>query len=110
VSQLQHTAPQAGIFRRKPIVADSQDSHLERSLGLWQLTAIGIGAIIFSLAGTVANRPGRPRGQRVVSHRGCRECLRRAVVRRVRGDDSAAGSAYTYGHAVLGEFAGWMTG
>lgn len=46
-----------GIFRRKPIEDDSE-SGLERSIGLWQLTAIGLGAIIgagiFALAGPVA--------------------------------------------------------
>ena len=51
------------IWRRKPIVADS-DSPLERQLGLWQLTAIGVGAIIgagiFTLAGTVANGTAGP--------------------------------------------------
>ena len=30
-----------GIFRRKPIEDDSE-SGLERSIGLWQLTAIGL--------------------------------------------------------------------
>lgn len=62
MSQLQHTAPQAGIFRRKPIVADSQDSHLERSLGLWQLTAIGIGA---SSSPWLARSPTGPAGPAV---------------------------------------------
>ena len=49
---------QSGIFRRKPIEDDGSESGLERSIGLWQLTAIGLGAIIgagiFALAGPVA--------------------------------------------------------
>src|SRR5437016_5298446 len=37
-----------GIFRRKPIPLHEpdQDQQLKRSLGLWSLTAIGLGAII----------------------------------------------------------------
>ena len=64
-------AGEHGIFRRKPVddagaeeeLTDGGDG-LERSLGLWQLTALGIGGIIgagvFSLAGTVANGGRRP--------------------------------------------------
>ena len=55
---------QRGIWRRKPIVADEEDGGLERQIGPWQLTAIGIGAIIgagiFTLAGTVANGTAGP--------------------------------------------------
>src|SRR5660397_34398 len=62
--QAQQTVPQSGVLRRKPIASDSTGSGLERSIGLWQLTAIGIGAIIgagiFSLAGTVANGTAGP--------------------------------------------------
>ncbi|NKX51945.1 amino acid permease, partial [Arthrobacter deserti] len=50
------------ILWRKPIVEmeeESGQSHLFKSLGLWQLTAIGVGGIIgvgiFTLAGLVAN-------------------------------------------------------
>ena len=52
----------SGIFRRKPIdeIDDERDADLTRTLGLWQLTAIGIGGIIgagiFALAG--ATRAG----------------------------------------------------
>lgn len=57
------------LFRRKPIdtiddEAGGEDG-LKRHLGLWQLTAIGIGGIIgagiFTLAGTVANGVAGPR-------------------------------------------------
>ena len=55
-----------GIFRRKPIEAD-EDSGLERTIGLWQLTAIGLGAIIgagiFALAGPVAKTRPAPRSR-----------------------------------------------
>ena len=58
-----------GVFRRKPIgepepTAGQEDRGLTRSLGLWQLTAIGIGGIIgagiFALAGAVPNEKVGP--------------------------------------------------
>jgi APA family basic amino acid/polyamine antiporter len=57
----------SGIFRRKPIdqIEESPDSGgLQRTLGLRQLTAIGVGGIIgagiFSLAGAVAHETAGP--------------------------------------------------
>ena len=60
------------ILRRKPItemVEESGESHLSKSLGLWQLTAIGVGGIIgigiFTSAGLVAKAaPTRRRSAR----------------------------------------------
>ena len=55
-----------GIFRRKPIPLQQPDEEqqLKRSLGLWSLTAIGLGAIIgagmFTLAGGVARTNAGP--------------------------------------------------
>ncbi|MGW1147938.1 hypothetical protein ACWD6I_23475, partial [Streptomyces sp. NPDC002454] len=58
-----------GVLRRKPIehVEETEEGAgpgLARSLGLWQLTAIGVGGIIgagiFTLAGTVANGTAGP--------------------------------------------------
>jgi basic amino acid/polyamine antiporter, APA family len=58
-----------GIFRRKPVDEVEPEEleeggGLQRVLGLWQLTAIGIGGIIgagiFSLAGAVANEKAGP--------------------------------------------------
>ena len=59
IQKIQHT-----ILRRKPIdqiqdETEGGEGTLTRSLGLWQLTAIGVGVIIgagiFTLAGTVAH-------------------------------------------------------
>jgi hypothetical protein len=47
----------SGVFRRKPVeeIASEHEGELSQSLGLWQLTAIGVGGIIgagiFALAG-----------------------------------------------------------
>jgi basic amino acid/polyamine antiporter, APA family len=55
------------FLRRKPIdevEPEGAGGGLERTLGLWQLTAIGVGGIIgagiFSLAGAVANEKAWP--------------------------------------------------
>ena len=61
----------SALTRRKPVDAiedepgtQGSEGGLTRSLGLWQLTAIGVGGIIgtgiFTLAGTVANQTAGP--------------------------------------------------
>ena len=64
----------AAFLRRKPIDdIESEGGGLERTLGLWQLTAIGVGGIIgagiFSLAGAVANETRRAGRADLVPHR-----------------------------------------
>jgi basic amino acid/polyamine antiporter, APA family len=61
------------LFRRLPIEQIEDETSrggLRRTLGLWQLTAIGIGGIIgagiFALAGKVANDPVHPAGPSVL--------------------------------------------
>ena len=60
------TGPTHALLRRKPIddVEEERGGGLTKTLGLWQLTAIGIGGIIgagiFSLAGVVANGEAGP--------------------------------------------------
>jgi APA family basic amino acid/polyamine antiporter len=55
---VERVAAVRGVFRRKPVqdILEDENTNLERSIGLWQLTAIGIGGIIgagiFSLAGS----------------------------------------------------------
>ena len=101
------------IWRRKPISSQS-DSGLERHLGLWQLTAIGIGAIIgagiFTLAGTVANGTAGPAVTISFLIAGVASACAALSYAEFGGMIPQAGSAYTYGYAVLGEFAGWLIG
>ena len=60
------TAPGNALLRRKPIddIEEDRGGGLQRTLGLWQLTAIGVGGIIgagiFSLAGVVAHETAGP--------------------------------------------------
>lgn len=105
---------QRSIWRRKPISADPGDGGLERHIGLWQLTAIGIGAIIgagiFTLAGTVANGTAGPAVTISFVIAGIASACAALSYAEFGGMIPQAGSAYTYGYAVLGEFAGWLIG
>lgn len=108
-----------GILRRKPIehieeTEVAEGPRLERSLGLWQLTAIGVGGIIgagiFTLAGTVANGTAGPAVVVSFLIAGVASACAALSYAEFAGLIPKAGSAYTYGYAVLGEFAGWFIG
>ncbi|MEU6915005.1 amino acid permease [Streptomyces olindensis] len=108
-----------GILRRKPIeqieeTEVGRGTRLERSLGLWQLTAIGVGGIIgagiFTLAGTVANGTAGPAVLVSFLIAGVASAAAALSYAEFAGLIPKAGSAYTYGYAVLGELAGWFIG
>ncbi|MFI7407594.1 amino acid permease [Streptomyces sp. NPDC049627] len=108
-----------GILRRKPIeqieeTEVGEGPRLDRSLGLWQLTAIGVGGIIgagiFTLAGTVANGTAGPAVLVSFLIAGVASAAAALSYAEFAGLIPKAGSAYTYGYAVLGEFAGWFIG
>jgi len=106
--------PVRGIFRRKPIRAEDSGSGLERSIGLWQLTAIGLGAIIgagiFALAGPVAKSDAGPAVTVSFLIAGVASGCAALSYAEFGGLIPQAGSAYTYGYAVLGEIIGWFIG
>ncbi|MEU1010815.1 amino acid permease [Streptomyces sp. NPDC005890] len=108
-----------GILRRKPIehieeTEVGEGTRLDKSLGLWQLTAIGVGGIIgagiFTLAGTVANGTAGPAVLVSFLIAGIASACAALSYAEFAGMIPKAGSAYTYGYAVLGEFAGWFIG
>ncbi|WP_318215562.1 amino acid permease [Streptomyces sp. SCL15-6] len=108
-----------GVLRRKPIehIEDTeaeQGPGLVRSLGLWQLTAIGVGGIIgagiFTLAGTVANGTAGPAVLISFLIAGVASAAAALSYAEFAGLIPKAGSAYTYGYAVLGELVGWFIG
>lgn len=108
-----------GILRRKPIERIEETevgagARLDRSLGLWQLTAIGVGGIIgagiFTLAGTVANGTAGPAVLVSFLVAGVASAAAALSYAEFAGLIPKAGSAYTYGYAVLGELAGWFIG
>src|SRR5215203_2060660 len=107
------------ILRRKPIPTgeaepDAGGGVLTRSLGLWQLTAIGIGGIIgagiFSLAGAVANETAGPAVLVSFLVAGVASAAAALAYAEFAGMVPMAGSAYTYGYVVLGELVGWFIG
>src|SRR5215207_1475034 len=107
------------MLRRKPIPTgeaepDAGGGALTRSLGLWQLTAIGIGGIIgagiFSLAGAVANEKAGPGVLLSFLVAGVASAAAALSYAEFAGMIPKAGSAYTYGYVVLGEIVGWFIG
>jgi APA family basic amino acid/polyamine antiporter len=110
------------LFRRKRITeaeAESAQTGLRRSLGVWQLTALGVGAIIgagiFSGAGTAIS--GGP------NHVGAGPALLISYILVAIACGFAAlcyaefaslipqaGSAYTYAYASFGELIAWIIG
>src|ERR671921_2344141 len=106
----------SAFLRRKPIeeIEPEGGGGLQRTLGLWQLTAIGVGGIIgagiFSLAGTVANEKAGPAVVISFLVAGIASAAAAFSYAEFAGMIPKAGSAYTYGYVVLGEFAGWFIG
>ncbi|MEC3977262.1 amino acid permease [Amycolatopsis sp. H20-H5] len=107
----------SGVFRRKPIEQIDDGSEgvgLQRTLGLRQLTAIGVGGIIgagiFSLAGAVANQTAGPAVLISFLIAGIASAAAAFSYAEFAGLIPRAGSAYTYGYAVLGEIVGWFIG
>ena len=113
------------VLRRLPvdhieeIEEESHVGHLAKSLGLWQLTAIGVGGIIgvgiFSLAGLVAHgdadNPGvGPSVLIAFLIAGLASAAAALSYAEFAGMIPRAGSAYTYGYVALGELVGWFIG
>ncbi len=112
------------LFRTKSIeriLADSEapEHRLKKTLTAWDLTGLGIGAIIgtgiFVLIGTAivgdAHRPGAGPGitlSFVLSGLTC--ALAALCYAEFAAMIPVAGSAYTYSYATLGEFLAWLTG
>ncbi len=120
------TAPaKQSVWRRMPVDrisepgTDESETTLAKSLGLWQLTAIGVGGIIgvgiFSLAGLVAHgdadNPGvGPAVLIAFLIAGLASAAAALSYAEFAGMIPRAGSAYTYGYVALGEIIGWFIG
>ena len=85
-----------------------------RTLGLWQLTAIGLGGIIgvgiFVLAGQQAAANAGPAVALAFVIAGIASAAAALCYAEFAGLIPVTGSAYTYGYAVLGEGVAWLIG
>ena len=109
-----------GLWSTKPITtlqeeATTEGEHsLRRVLGAWNLTLLGIGAIIgagiFVLTGQVAADYAGPAVvfSFVIAGLGC--LFAGLCYAEFAAMIPIAGSAYTYGYATLGEFFAWIIG
>jgi APA family basic amino acid/polyamine antiporter len=105
------------VWTRKSLDAvrrDADSNLLRRSLGPWNLTALGIGSIIgtgiFVLTGTAASMHAGPALvlSMVISAVGC--AFSGLCYAEFASMTPVAGSAYTYAYATVGELVAWIIG
>lgn len=104
-------------FRRKPVdftASDDKGKGLKKTLGLFDLTALGLGAIvgtgIFVLTGIAAARYAGPGIVLSFIIAGAAAILAALVYAEMAAAVPLAGSAYTYAYVTLGEVWGWLVG
>jgi APA family basic amino acid/polyamine antiporter len=108
----------AKLTRHKPIEQLQREAgerrDFRRVLGVWQLTAIGIGGIIgvgvFVLAGQQAAVNAGPAVALAFLIAGVASAAAALCYAEFAGLIPVTGSAYTYGYAVLGELPAWLIG
>lgn len=107
-----------GIWRTKPIEAminnKDKNSGLAKTMGPFDLTALGIGAIIgtgiFVLTGVAAAKYAGPGVVLSFIISGIAAALAALVYAELASMVPVAGSAYTYSYASLGELVAWLIG
>src|SRR5437867_6764511 len=106
-----------GLFTKKSfdeLQAEAERGLLRRSLGPWNLTALGIGSIIgtgiFVLTGTAASQNAGPAlvFSMILSAIGC--AFAGLCYAEFAAMVPVAGSAYTYAYATVGEIFAWIIG
>ncbi|MBA4850831.1 APC family permease [Emticicia sp. BO119] len=104
-------------FRKKPLESyknDLQNSELKRVLGKWELTAIGIGAVIgggiFVLTGVASNLYAGPALtiSFILAGIGC--LFAGLCYAEFASILPVSGSAYAYSYGTIGEFFAWFIG
>src|SRR6186713_1194594 len=109
----------SGLFSKKPIellIGESNEGEhtLKRTLGAWNLVALGIGAIIGAglfvrTAAAAANNAGPSVTIAfILAAIGC--ALAGLCYAEFASMIPIAGSAYTYSYATMGEFIAWIIG
>jgi APA family basic amino acid/polyamine antiporter len=110
-------APKGGIFGRvkslDAILATAEKKGLKRSLGAFQLTLLGVGAVIgtgiFVLTAVAAQKAG-PGMMLSFCIAGFVCAVAALCYSELSSMVPVAGSAYTYTYAVMGEMLAWMVG
>jgi basic amino acid/polyamine antiporter, APA family len=106
------------IWRKKDVLTLQREAetgtYLKRSLGVLSLTALGIGAIIgvgvFVLTGVAAATQAGPAVALSFIIAGIASASAALCYAEFASMIPVAGSAYTYGYAVLGEIIAWIIG
>ena len=107
------------LKRKNPdeMMADAAKGGLEKTLGVWDLIILGVGAIIgsgiFAVVGTAAAAPETGAGPALMVSMviAAIACVFSALCySEFSSMIPVAGGAYTYTFATLGEFAAWMIG
>ncbi|MGH8503409.1 MAG: amino acid permease [Gammaproteobacteria bacterium] len=109
------TSPATGLFRKKPIDPEAQrDTGLRRALGAWDLTLLGIGAIIgagvFVLSGIAAATQAGPAVALSFIVAGVACAFTALAYAELAAAVGGAGSAYGYAYAGFGELVAWLIG
>jgi APA family basic amino acid/polyamine antiporter len=109
------------LDRRKSVAACIADSEaagggekLNRTMGVWSITALGVGAIvgtgIFVLTGKAAATSAGPAIVISFVIAGVISALAALCYAELASTVPVSGSAYTYVYATLGEFVAWIVG
>lgn len=105
------------IFVKKPLSVaqgEGKSNSLNRALGKWQLTALGIGAVIgagiFVSTGVAANEKAGPALMVSYIVAGITCLLAALCYAEFAAMTPVSGSAYTYAYTTLGELFAWIIG
>jgi APA family basic amino acid/polyamine antiporter len=104
------------LFATKPVdrlVADTQDGGLKRAVGLLDLTALGIGAIIGTGIFVILGEAIGDSGPAIILSfvlAGVTCAFSALSYAELASTIPVSGSAYTYGYATMGELVAWIIG
>lgn len=114
-----HPALTTRLTRRKPVervvdeTGEGSDGKLHRSMGMWQLTAISIGATLGTGIFVVLGEAVPDAGPAVILSfiiAGVTALFSALAYAELAGMIPASGSAYSYSYATMGELLAWVCG
>ena len=113
-----HTARSSGLFATKPVdelvaATEEEGSQLKRAVGLLDLTALGIGAIIGTGIFVILGEAIGDAGPAIIISfvaAGVTCAFSALSYAELASSIPVSGSAYTYGYATMGELIAWIIG